>query len=142
MTRAVEANRIVIDSSILFSALLQRRSRRREIILTDGERTFFCPRFVMVEMFKHKERIAAASALGEEELLECLNALLARIHFLEEGIIPMGTWMEGRRLCADVDAKDTPFVTLALHVDGHLWTTDAELEAGLRTRGFDHFFSA
>jgi predicted nucleic acid-binding protein len=137
----VDASRIVVDSSILFSALLQRRSRWREAILTDSGRAYFCPRFVMVEMFKHKERIAAASALPEEELLECLNALLARIHFLEEGIIPIGTWVEGRRLCAGVDAKDTPFVTLALHLDGLLWTHDGELEAGLRAKGFARFFT-
>jgi predicted nucleic acid-binding protein len=95
---------------------------------------------VVVEIFKHKERITAATELAEDELLECLNALLARVVFVDEGAIPIGTWMEGRRLCAGVDLKDAPFVTLTLHVDGLLWTDDADLEAGLRTKGFDHFF--
>lgn len=42
---------------------------------------------------------------------------------------------EGRRLCADVDRKDAPFVTLALHLDGLIWTDDAKLAAGLRAKG-------
>ena len=46
----------------------------------------------MVELFKHKERIAAATELPEDDLLDCLNALLARITFVEEGAIPIGTW--------------------------------------------------
>lgn len=95
----------------------------------------------MVEMFKHKERVAVASELSAEELLECLHALLARIAFVEEGAIPIGTWMEGRGLCADVDRKDAPFVMLTLHVDGRLWTGDGELEAGLRAKGFGRFFA-
>src|SRR5437870_8286861 len=70
--------------------------------------TCFSPRFVVVELFKHKERIAALTQLDEDELLECLNALLARIRFVDEGLIPIGAWMEGRRLC-EVDLKDAPF---------------------------------
>lgn len=112
----MDPTRVVVDTNILFAALLRRQSRLREALLTDAGHTFYCPRFVMVEMFKHKERLATASELGEEELLDCLNALLARMTFIEEGTIPIGTWMEGRRLCAEVDRKDAPFVTLTLFV--------------------------
>ena len=137
----MDATKVVVDTNILFSALLHRESRLRETILTHGGHAFFSPRFVVVEIFKHKERIAAATELDAEELLECLNALLARIRLVEEGVIPLGTWIEGRRLCADVDRKDAPFVTLTLHLDGLLWTADAELEAGLRAKGFSQFFT-
>jgi len=95
----------------------------------------------MVEMFKHKERLMEASELDEEEILECLNALLSRVTFVEEGLIPIGTWMEGRRLCTGVDLKDAPFVTLALYIDGLLWTADTSLETGLRAKAFDRFFA-
>ncbi len=42
--------------------------------------------------------------------------------------------MEARRLCKDVDPKDAPFDALTLHLDGRLWTGDAELIAGLRPK--------
>ena len=137
----MDFTRVVVDTNILFSSLLHRETRLREIILTDAAHRFFSPRFVMVELFKHKERIAAASELPEDELLECLNELLARIAFVEEGAIPIGTWVEGRRLCAGVDPKDAPFVTLTLHLDGCLWSDDAELKTGLRAKGFDRFYA-
>ena len=132
--------RIVVDTNILFSLLLHDETVMRKRFVTDSAPTFYCPRFVFVELFRHKERIAQATELGEEDLLECLYELLARVHFVEEGGIPIGTWMEARRLCLDVDSKDAPFVALALHLDGRLWTGDDELKVGLRSKGFDRFF--
>jgi predicted nucleic acid-binding protein len=56
------------------------------------------------------------------------------------GSIPIGTWAEARRLCREIDPKDTPFIALTLHLDGRLWTDD-ELINGLRPKGFDRFFA-
>jgi len=39
-------------------------------------------------------------------LLECFYEFLARVHFIEEGTIPIGAWMEARRLCRAVDPKN------------------------------------
>ncbi len=134
-------SRVVIDSNVFFAALLRRQSVLRERLLEPGETRFLSPRFVVVELFKHKERIVTETELSEDEVLECLNAVLSRVTLVEEGVIPVGTWMEARRLCAGVDLKDSPFVALTLHVDGRLWTRDAELEAGMRAKGFTHFYS-
>jgi len=131
---------IIVDTSILFSLLLRGTTEARKRFLTDSALRFFCPRFVFVELFKHKERIAQLSALSEEDLLECLYELLERVNFIEEGSIPIGTWMEARRLCRDVDPKDTAFVALTLHLDARLWTSDGELKAGLRAKAFDRFY--
>lgn len=136
----MSSSRLVVDSSIFFSLLLRRDSAQRRRFLVDSGQAFYCPRFFLVELFKHKERIARASDLDEAELLECLHELLARLRFIEEGGIAVGTWMEARRLCREVDDKDTPFVALALHLDGLLWTDDEELKSGLRARGFDRFY--
>ncbi len=132
--------KLVVDTSIFFSLLVRRDALRRRGFLTETIRAFYSPRFLLVELFKHKERVALASELNEEELLECVHEMLARIHFVEEGGIPLGTWMEARRLCRDVDPKDTPFVALTLHLDGRLWTGDEALKTGLRAQGFDRFF--
>jgi predicted nucleic acid-binding protein len=136
----VNVDCIVVDSSVLFSLLLRGDSASRKRFLTEPVLAFYCPRFLLVELFKHKERIAQASALNETELLDCLYELLARVHFLEEAAIPIGTWMEARRLCREVDPKDTPFVALTIHLQGRLWTNDEELRSGLRAKGCDLFF--
>ena len=135
------ATPVIVDTNVLFAALVHGQSRNREILLTSSTETFYSPRFIFVELFKHKERIQTATELAEFELLECMNSVLARITFLDEGTIPMGTWLEARRLCRDVDPKDTPFIALALHLNGFLWTNDTELKTGLEIRGFTRFFA-
>ena len=71
--------RIVVDTNILFSLLLRGETALRKRFLTDNAPTFHCPRFVFVELFQHKERIAQATEVSEEDLLECLCELLARV---------------------------------------------------------------
>ncbi|MEI6781139.1 MAG: PIN domain-containing protein [Verrucomicrobiota bacterium] len=92
--------------------LLRGESALRMRFLTGSGPTFHCPRFVFVELFQHEERIAKATELSEEDLAECLYERLAHVHFVEEGGIPIGTWMEARRLGRDVDPKDAPFIAL------------------------------
>ena len=133
-------SRLVVDTNVFFSLLLRRNTALRRRFLTETNCTFHCPRFFLVELFKYKERIAQTTELSEAELLECLYELLARVHFIEEGSIPIGTWMEARRLCRDVDPKDAPFVALTIHLDGRLWTGDDELKTGLKAKGFNRFF--
>ena len=136
----MNAGRLVVDTSVFISLLIRRESAMRRRLRDDPAVRFYCPRFFLVELFKHKERIAAASELSGDELLDCLHALLARIRFIEEGGIPVGTWMEARRLCRDVDMKDAAFIALTLHLDARLWTADEELKTGLRAKGSVQFF--
>ncbi len=131
---------IIIDTNLIFSALLRKRSRIREHLLAHAGLQLFCPRFVFVELFKHKERIIDVTELEENEVLEFLSAVLSRVVFIDEGLIEMGTWMKARQLCIETDENDTPFVALALHLEGRLWTNDQELKQGLRARGFNQFF--
>ncbi len=63
---------VVLDTDILFSALLQNRSAfAEEIFLAEAD--FLCPHFTMVELFKHKERIVQLSNMTEPEVLELLH---------------------------------------------------------------------
>jgi predicted nucleic acid-binding protein len=136
----VNAAKLVVDTNVFFSLLLRRDTPARRRFFADVSHSFYSPRFLFIELFKHKERIAKATDLSEEAVLECLHELLARIQFVEEGSIPIGTWMEARRLCRDVDPKDAPFVALTLHLDGQLWSADEELKAALRAKGFESFY--
>uniref|UniRef100_UPI00378411D8 PIN domain-containing protein n=1 Tax=Prosthecobacter sp. TaxID=1965333 RepID=UPI00378411D8 len=99
-----------------------------------------CSKYVFVEIFKHKERIADASGLSEPELLSLLHSILERIEFIDEDSIRLGSWIEAWRLCRDVDENDTAYVALALDQDAELWTGDRVLESGLRKKGFIRFF--
>ena len=132
--------RVVVDTNIAFSALAAGFGDLGLRLLAPAEIDFYVPRFLFVELFKHKARLLSATRLPEERLLEALYELIESLHFIEAASIPLGTWMQARRLCTGVDLKDTPFVALALHLDAPLWSDDEELKAGLRARGFDRFF--
>jgi predicted nucleic acid-binding protein len=136
----VSAPSVVVDTNIIFAALVSRRSQLRERIFTEPGMVLHCPRFLFVELFKHKERIRAATQLPEEELLDFLHILLERVRFVDEAAIPIGTWLEARRLCRGTDEKDTPFVAVALHLNAPLWTEDDLLKQGLRAKGFVQFY--
>ena len=138
----MSGRRIVVDANIAFRAISRGRSDLVAMLRPAGrlaDATLHAPRFLFVELFKHKERIIRAARLPEEEILDSLHALIARLEFHNEALIAIGHWMEAYRLCSPTDEKDTAYVALALHLDAALWSEDEELKDGLRARGFDRF---
>lgn len=131
---------VVVDANIAFKAVCAGRSDLRDRLSPATPAKFHCPRFLFVELFKHKNRLLRATRLSEADLLAALHALLSRLEFINEANIPIGTWMEAFRLCKDVDEADTPYVALTFHLDGQLWTDDEPLKAHLRACGFNRFF--
>lgn len=130
---------VVIDTNIVFKALRLKNSAIRELLLHD-DYIFYAPKFLVVEIFKHKEKLLKNNTQQEDEFYEYLNLLLQRITFINEDIVLMGCYLEAYRLCKDVDEKDVPFVALALELDCELWTADQPLKDGLITKGFNRFF--
>jgi len=136
----MNADCVIVDANIVFKCLHAGRGDLRVRVGPGPHPQFFSPRFLFVELFKHKERLALASKLPEAELLEALYALVSRLEFINEANIPVGTWVEAHRLCKGTDEKDTPYVALTLHMDGRLWTEDTRLKAALLAQHFDRFF--
>ena len=132
---------VVIDANRIFSELIAANHRLRQVFVRHAGVEFVCPKYVLVELFKHKERIAAASGLDEPDLLALLHTILERIRFFDEDAISIGSWVEAWRLCRDVDENDVAYVALTLELNGDLWTSDRELESGLRRKGFTRFFA-
>jgi predicted nucleic acid-binding protein len=131
---------VIIDANRIFSWLIAGNHVFRRMITQRSDLKFYCPKYVLVELFKHKERIASASGLEETALLALLQTCLEHIHFYDEDAISIGCWTEAWRLCRDVDENDVAYVALTLELKGTLWTSDGALEAGLRRKGFTGFF--
>src|SRR2546430_2169827 len=81
----MNADCVIVDANIAFKCLHSGRGDLRERIGPGGHPQFFSPRFLFVELFKHKERLAKAANLSETELLEGLYALVSRLEFVNEG---------------------------------------------------------
>ena len=108
-------------------------------MLESGHR-FVAAKYLIVELFKHKERIVAKTKCPEADILLYLHEILRHIEFLDEEIISTGSYVEAYRLCRGVDENDTPFIALALELNGELWSNDGELKVGLQKKGFNRFF--
>ena len=103
----MSAGNVVVDANIAFKALVSGRGDLRDRLAPAARAEFFAPRFLFVELFKHKERLMTAAAWSEGEVLEALHVLVSRMEFANEANIPVGTWMEAYRLCREADEKDT-----------------------------------
>ncbi len=131
---------VVPDSNILFSALRVHDSRLLYHLENRQEIVFYTPNFLVVEIFKHRERIRAKSKLTEEEFLELLNTIVQRLRFFNEEMISTGNLIHAWRLVHDIDPKDQLFVALTLELEAELWTRDQQLRTGLMKKGFRSFF--
>jgi predicted nucleic acid-binding protein len=131
---------VVVDTNILFSALLRKPSRFSEILL-QSEHQFYVCESVLIELFRHKERILRLSRLEEDDVVQFYHILLRRLHVYKEDLIAPEHWRRAHTLCRTIDETDTPHVALALELDALLWTGDKSLRDGLPERGFSRFFS-
>lgn len=115
---------VVVDTNILLSALLNPNGKEADLLFNaaaHGVRLFSC-HFLHIEVLKHKSKILKLSGLTESDYLELLHLLARRIEFIDEGQVPAATLDMALALTMDVDRKDAPFVALALHLGGIVWT--------------------
>jgi predicted nucleic acid-binding protein len=54
---------VVMDANRLFSELIAGNHRLRRVFAAYPDTHFVCPKYVFIELFKHKERITSASGL-------------------------------------------------------------------------------
>jgi predicted nucleic acid-binding protein len=134
-----EATPVVVDANIIFSALLRRGNKFLNVLREGGR--FVVSETILAEIFRHGEKIVAASHLSRDEITEAYRAVLTLLEIHKESTIPLACAEQAAQLCRDVDPDDEMPVALTLALDGLLWTGDKALKAGLAAKGFDRFFS-
>jgi predicted nucleic acid-binding protein len=130
---------VVIDTNILFSALLAEDGRIHQTLFRSGRRFRICET-VLVELFEHKERILQRTRLTTKEVVGMYHRVLRHLQVFPEELIPAETWGRAIDLCSGIDEDDAPHVELTLTLEGLLWTGDVKLRRGLEAKGFTAFF--
>ena len=133
--------KIIVDSNIFFSALLKVNNKFRNKFIFDDKNNFYTCHFMIVGLFKYKEKVIELSRMNEEDILEIYYELMKHINLYNESLINDENYKLAYELCHDIDEKDTPFVALTLELDGLLWTGDEELRKNLLNKNFDRFYS-
>ena len=124
----------VIDTNIIFSALLK-NSAARKIILSD---TFdlFVPEFLFTEIIKYEKVILKKSGMTKENLE--LLLLLLQSHI---SVIPFKMFFDfleaAEKEMEKIDMKDTPFIALALKLKIPIWSNDLHFKKQRKVTSFN-----
>ena len=130
-------NKFVIDSNILFGAIISSREIYFEII---KKFDLYTPDFALKEIGKYEELILRKTKLAKRELNTFLVRLFRGITILPSIIIDKDSKQKAFELCKDIDEKDTPFIALAVELGIPFVTNDKKLYKELRKKGFSTIF--
>jgi predicted nucleic acid-binding protein len=132
--------KIVVDTNIVFSAILNSSSNIGRILIhPHKEFEFYSCNFLKEEISWHKSKLSKLTRLSDENLDELINLCIKRIQFINHGILPNKDWNFAANLLVTLDLKDAPFLALSRHLKAKLWTGDKQLKKGLAKQGFQHY---
>ena len=133
--------RIVVDTNIVFSALISSESPIPEMIIAPfNDFKFFTSEYLFKELENHKSKLQKVSKLTEEEIIRAKTELFKYIKTISLELIPQEIWLVAEDLTLDIDPDDIPFVALSIFLDAYLWTGDKVLYKGLKKKGFNRVF--
>ena len=116
---------IVIDTNIVFSALINSRSIIPEIIMAPySDFSFYTSEYLFDELEEHKIKLQKASKLTSKEIERAKTELFKYINTISLNIIPQNIWQEAEALTFDIDPDDISFVALSIFLNAYLWTGD------------------
>ena len=128
---------VIVDTNIIFSAILNAKSRIGEILFNNNEQLeFYSSDYLREEIERHRNKILEIAKTSEEQVNEVIFQLYKRINFISDQQIPYQNWAESVPMVRDIDMDDLPFVALTSYLEGLLWTGDIKLLTGLRAKGF------
>jgi len=113
--------RLIVDSNILFSALIRNSTTRRIILHIGAE--LISVAFFEREMSKHKKMLLQKSSLNEIEFDLLLEKLKSKIVFLDDRIVRT-RFEEAYEIMKKIDPQDSPFLAAALATGSDIWSED------------------
>lgn len=117
--------KLVLDSNIIFSALIK-KSKTRDIILSDLFE-LYGPEYIFSEITKHKELLLKKSKLDRGDFDALLLLLQKHIH-----LISKDEYNEKMAIAEDIlrniDITDSPFLALAMALNCSIWSNDGHFK--------------
>ena len=134
--------KIVVDTNIIFSALLNSNSTIGDLIFnSDRHFEFYSCNYMRYEIQKHWERLIKISRLSDQKLQVSYTQILSKLNFINEEIIPAEIWLNSEKIAERIDIDDVDFIALARFLRATLWTGDKVLYNGLKKSGFKKLLS-
>lgn len=131
-------NKIIVDTNILFSAILKVDSIISKILIENNEKyIFLTPDFTLIEINKHKEKLIKLADYNHIEYDEIYHLIFCNVIVLNNNIIPNQIFKDAKDICIDIDINDSIYVAYSLYFNAKLWTGDKKLISGLRRKNIE-----
>ncbi len=118
--------RIVIDSNILFSALIKDSITRRTILEYTNQ--FLFPSIIFEELEKYKDILLNKSGMDEKEFNELLYLIMNKVLIVPEESLEKYK-DPAVEIVKDIDIKDVLFIACVLaYPNSILWSNDKKLK--------------
>jgi len=133
--------KIVIDTNIVFSALLNSSSQIGKILVYSPKKcfSFYTCSYLRVEILNHFEKIQKYTKLDMWQLFELIQKVEQKITFIDERLLPKEILERAKKLTSDVDYDDMAFIAVADYLKANLWTGDKALIKGLVAKNYSNF---
>ena len=129
--------KIVVDTNIVFSAILNSTSKIAKILINSKDHfQFYTCDFLRFELIKHRPKLVKLTKLSLKEVEELELLVTENINFINEGLLPEKIINATEKVLMDIDLNDTPFVALSKHLKASLWAGDKILISGLKEKKF------
>lgn len=132
--------RIVVDTNIVFSALLNSNSNISQIIFQPRTKlNFYSTERLIYEISSHRDKILSLTGYSNFDLDRMISLIISHIRFININLIPKDIYYDCEMLTQDVDIDDCEFVALTEHIKGKLWSGDKSLIRGLQRKNWTKF---
>lgn len=134
--------KIVVDTNIVFSAILNTNSRIAQILIYQNPKfQFYSCDYLQTEILRHHDKLVKLTQLTTNELAELESFITHNITFINEHLLPSKLVEETQIQLQHIDPFDVPFVALAKHLNAKLWTGDKKLYNPLKEQKFQNIIS-
>ena len=130
--------KVVVDSNIMISALINTNGNEFAILANRNNRLkFFSSKLIIEETAKKFKQISSLTRNSEIEIQTQFYNMIDTFRLIEEKKINDETLLKASALISGLDRNDYLFLAVTIYCNSLLWTGDLKLFRGLRRKGFN-----
>jgi len=129
--------KIVVDSNIVFNAILNTQSRIGQLIINGSKYfDFYTVGLLKEEIIEHKDKIIHSTKFSQTQFNDTFQLITSRVIFVDDILLTDQDINKAIDMVKDIDENDVLFVALNNHLVANLWTGDKRLLNGLKVKGY------
>jgi predicted nucleic acid-binding protein len=129
--------KIVVDSNIVFSAILNTKSKIGQLIINGSKYfDFYTVGLLKDEILNHKDKILGLTNYTQDQFIDTFQLITSRLVFVDNILLTDNDLNKAIDLVSGIDQDDALFVALTNHLVANLWTGDKRLINGLKKKGY------